>query len=130
MAVDNLKAFTDTFNGQCAHRFFFTADAECACVETASGSLQLYEWFAPVEKTAEKVKTKRQMPPEYWEVIYGNYKESLRLCFLPIDDNTQNGYWFGFESEIQKAEPVFKAKGIMERYQNTQSPQINTDKSS
>ena len=82
------------------------------------------------KKPAEKVKTKRQMPPEYWEVIYGNYKESLRLCFLPIDDNTQNGYWFGFESEIQKAEPVFKAKGIMERYQNTQSPQINTDKSS
>ena len=74
------------------------------------------------KKPAEKVKTKRQMPPEYWEVIYGNYKESLRLCFLPIDDNTQNGYWFGFESEIQKAEPVFKAKGIMERYQNTQSP--------
>lgn len=82
------------------------------------------------KKPAEKVKTKRQMPPEYWEVIYGNYKESLRLCFLPIDDNTQNGYWFGFESEIQKAEPVFKAKGIMERCQNTQSPQINTDKSS
>ena len=43
------------------------------------------------KKPAEKVKTKRQMPPEYWEVIYGNYKESLRLCFLPIDDNTQNG---------------------------------------
>lgn len=82
------------------------------------------------KKPAEKVKTKRQMPPDYWEVIYGNYKESLRLCFLPIDDNTQNGYWFGFESEIQKAEPVFKAKGIMERCQNTQSPQINTDKSS
>ena len=37
---------------------------------------------------------------------------------------------FGFESEIQKAEPVFKAKEIMERCQNTQSPQINTDKSS
>ena len=52
MTVDNLKAFTDTFNGQCAHRFFFTADAECACVETASGSLQLYEWFAPIEETA------------------------------------------------------------------------------
>ena len=82
------------------------------------------------KKPAEKVKTKRQMPPEYWEVIYGNYKESLRLCFLPIDDNTQTGYWFGFESEIQKAEPVFKAKGIMERSQNTQSPQINTNKSS
>ena len=36
------------------------------------------------KKPAEKVKTKRQMPPEYWEVIYGNYKESLRLCFLPL----------------------------------------------
>lgn len=31
---------------------FFTADAECACVETASGSLQLYEWFAPIKETA------------------------------------------------------------------------------
>lgn len=60
---------------------------------------------------AEKVKTKRQLPPENWEIIYGEYKESLRLCFLPTDEKTEDGYWFGFESEIQKAEPVFKAKG-------------------
>lgn len=61
---------------------------------------------------AEKVKTKRQQPPQKWEIIYGEYKEGLRLCFLPIDAETQEGYWFGFESEIQKSEPVFKAKGV------------------
>lgn len=61
---------------------------------------------------AEKVRTKRQIPPASWEVVYGKYKESLRLCFLPTDDSTEHGYWFGFESEIQKAEPVFKAQVI------------------
>lgn len=59
---------------------------------------------------AEKIKTKHQVPPERWDVIYGEYKESLRLCFLPVDQENRHGYWFGFESEIQKAEPVFKAK--------------------
>lgn len=59
---------------------------------------------------AEKIKTKHQIPPERWDVIYGEYKESLRLCFLPVDQENRHGYWFGFESEIQKAEPVFKAK--------------------
>lgn len=58
---------------------------------------------------AEHVRTKHQVPPEQWEVIYGTYKESLRLCFLPIGEETGEGYWFGFESEIQKATPVFKA---------------------
>ena len=57
---------------------------------------------------AEKVTTKRQVPPESWEVIYGSYREKLRLCFLPVDEDG-HGYWFGFESEIQKIEPVFKA---------------------
>lgn len=61
---------------------------------------------------AEKVKTKRQIPPEKWEVIYGNYKDSLRLCFLPLEENATCGYWFGFESEIQKTAPVFKAKTV------------------
>ena len=62
------------------------------------------------KKPAEKVRTKRQTPPEQWNVIYGAYKQSLRLCFLPMDEEKQAGYWFGFESEIQKAEPVFKAE--------------------
>ena len=57
---------------------------------------------------AEKVRTKRQVTPESWEVIYGSYREKLRLCFLPVDEDG-HGYWFGFESEIQKIEPVFKA---------------------
>ena len=59
---------------------------------------------------AEKVWTKRQIPPATWNIIYGEYKESLRLCFLPADEKGEHGYWFGFESEIQKATPVFKAR--------------------
>ncbi|MDO4164262.1 MAG: DUF4080 domain-containing protein [Bacteroides sp.] len=60
---------------------------------------------------AEKVKTKRQTPPEDWKVIYGAYKESLRLCFLPANETAGEGYWYGFESEIQQPMPVFKAIG-------------------
>lgn len=59
---------------------------------------------------AEKVWTKQQIPPATWNIIYGEYKESLRLCFLPADEKGEHGYWFGFESEIQKASPVFKAR--------------------
>lgn len=59
---------------------------------------------------AEKVWTKRQIPPATWNIIYGEYKESLRLCFLPADEKGEHGYWLGFESEIQKASPVFKAR--------------------
>lgn len=62
------------------------------------------------KQPAERVKTKRQQLPAGPEVIYGEYKESLRLCFLPVDEAEEHGYWFGFESEIQKAEPVFKAR--------------------
>lgn len=61
---------------------------------------------------AEKVKTKHQVPPENWNVIYGEYNNSLRLCFLPTDEEAENGYWFGFESEIQKAKPSFKASKL------------------
>ena len=67
--------------------------------------------YMSLKKTpAEKVKTKHQIPPEKWEVIYGEYKSNLRLCFLPLDENTKCGYWFGFETEIQRTFPVFKAK--------------------
>lgn len=60
---------------------------------------------------AEKVRTKRQLPPESWEVVYGAYRENLRLCFLPVDEEG-HGFWFGFESEIQKIQPVFKARKL------------------
>ena len=59
---------------------------------------------------AERVKTKHQTPPENWEPIQGHYKNSLKLCFLPTDSEGIHGYWFGFETEIQKSTPVFKAK--------------------
>lgn len=62
---------------------------------------------------AERVKTKRQAPPETWQVVYGAYKESLRLCFLPEEEETGKGVWFGFESEIQKPEPVFRAECLL-----------------
>ena len=59
---------------------------------------------------AEKVRTKRQIPPATWQIIQGTYHEKLRLCFLPTAEDEGHGYWFGFESEIQKAAPVFKAR--------------------
>lgn len=64
------------------------------------------------KQPAETVRTKRQIPPTQWDIVYGTYKESLRLCFLPCDKYSGEGYWFGFESNIQKPEPVFKAKGF------------------
>lgn len=58
---------------------------------------------------AERVRTKRQIPPTDWKVIYGQYKPTLRLCFLPVDETLEHGHWFGFESEIQMSKPVFRA---------------------
>ena len=58
---------------------------------------------------AERVRTKRQTPPEHWNIIQGEFNETLRLCFLPINEDETSGYWFGYESEIQNPIPVFKA---------------------
>lgn len=84
----------------------------CPAYQTAATIAWIEAGMSLKKAPAEKVKTKRQQPPQQWEIIYGEYKESLRLCFLPVDAETQDGYWFGFESEIQKPEPVFKAKGV------------------
>ena len=62
------------------------------------------------KQPAERVRTKRQQPPAHWKVCYGNYREVLRLCFLPTNEECTEGYWFGFETELQKSAPVFKAK--------------------
>ena len=62
------------------------------------------------KQPAERVKTKHQTPPEHWKVLQGNYHERLKLCFLPTDTDCIHGYWFGFETEVQKTTPVFKAK--------------------
>lgn len=62
------------------------------------------------KQPAERVKTKHQVPPEYWEVIQGSYHEKLKLCFLPTDSENIHGFWFGLETETQRITPVFKAK--------------------
>ena len=67
------------------------------------------------KEPAEKVRSKHVCPPEEWEVIYGNYHEELRLCFLPTNEENNEGYWFGFETKIQHITPVFKAKGIFQQ---------------
>lgn len=61
---------------------------------------------------AERVITKRQVPPEHWHVLNGEYKTTLRLCFLPTDETVTKGYWFGYESEVQMMKPVFKAQSV------------------
>lgn len=61
------------------------------------------------KQPAENVKTKHQTAPPKWKIIYGEYRDDLRLCFLPTDKITGQGYWFGFTTEIQKIHPVFKA---------------------
>ena len=48
--VNQSDAGADGLDGQCAHRFLSSAHAERAGIETASGSLQLYERFGPVEE--------------------------------------------------------------------------------
>ena len=64
------------------------------------------------KQPAERVKTKHQTPPAHWEVLQGQYKENLRLCFLPTDEEGLQGYWFGFETETQQLTPIFKAKSL------------------
>ena len=58
---------------------------------------------------AEKVKTKHQIPPEKWEVIYGEYKSNLRLCFLPLD----------LKQKYREHSPYSKLKQIYNKYHFT-----------
>ncbi len=62
------------------------------------------------KEPAEQVQTKRLAPPARWQVTQGVYRSDLRLCFLPLGNPEEgHGWWYGFESQIQKAGPVFKA---------------------
>ena len=60
------------------------------------------------KRPAEGVRTKHVQPSEEWTVLQGEYADSLRLCFLPIDDEG-HGYWFGYDSTSQCPAPIFKA---------------------
>lgn len=77
----------------------YTTDATIAWIE-AGMSLK--------KRPAEGVRTKHVQPSEGWTVIYGEYADSLRLCFLPIDD-CGHGYWFGYDTTTQCPTPIFKA---------------------
>lgn len=59
------------------------------------------------KEPAKDVKTKHLTPPEHWEVVYGQYHNEMRLCYLPI--NQEKGYWYGYDREKQQDKPVFKA---------------------
>lgn len=57
---------------------------------------------------AERVQRGHLQPPHDWEVIYGDYVETLRLCYLPAGEDGE-GIWFGHDSTAQRPKPVFKA---------------------
>lgn len=83
----------------------------CPSLQTEAGVAWIEAGMSLKKVPAERVRTKRVAPPERWEVMEGTYNSSLRLCFLPVDEAGEHGYWFGFESEIQQVKPVFKARG-------------------
>ena len=60
------------------------------------------------KRPAEGVRTKHVQPSTAWTILRGEYAETLRLCFLPTDDEG-HGYWFGYDSTAQCPVPIFKA---------------------
>ena len=102
-----------------SHLFFLMKDEQIAGMLTVGiyhsptgGKAWIEAGMSLKKQPAERVKTKHQTPPEHWKVLCGEYKENLKLCFLPTDDEVTQGYWFGFETETQKITPVFKAKSL------------------
>ena len=83
----------------CEHYPHYAIDATVAWIE-AGMSLK--------KRPAEGVRTKHVQPIEAWTVVYGEYRDSLRLCHLPVGDEG-GGYWFGYDSTTQCVVPVFKA---------------------
>ena len=62
------------------------------------------------KRPAEGVRTRHVQPSDAWTILRGEYRDTLRLCFLPTDDQG-HGYWFGYDTTTQCPTPVFKAKG-------------------
>lgn len=60
------------------------------------------------KRPAEGVRTKHVQPPGKWNVIYGEYNDDLRLCFLPTVEG--GGYWFGYDTTTQCPTPIFRAE--------------------
>lgn len=66
------------------------------------------------KEPAEHVKTGKNMPPQCWQqIIYGQYNNHVRLCFLPENNaKGETGLWFGFDTDTQNIYPVFKARSL------------------
>ena len=79
----------------------YETEAELAWIE-AGMSLK--------KQPAVRIRTKHVTPPEQWNVIYGQYRESMKLCLLPGREEQATNYWFGFDTETQDAHPVFRAE--------------------
>lgn len=86
----------------CSHYPAYAVEATVAWIE-AGMSLR--------KRPAEQVQRGHLQPPAHWQVLYGEYSETLRLCFLPLG-NEQGGYWFGYDSTSQCPAPIFKAVGV------------------
>ena len=83
----------------CEHYPHYATDAAVAWIE-AGMSLK--------KRPAEGVRTKHVQPPAGWTIVYGEYADNLRLCFLPVGGE-ECGYWFGYDTTSQCSKPVFKA---------------------
>lgn len=83
----------------CGHYPMFVVEATVAWIE-AGMSLR--------KRPAERVQRGHLQPPADWQVVYGAYDESLRLCYLPTGVGGE-GYWFGYDSTSQRPAPIFKA---------------------
>lgn len=83
----------------CEHYPHYATEATIAWIE-AGMSLK--------KRPAEGVRTKHVQPVDSWTIVYGEYSERLRLCYLPVGGEGC-GYWFGYDSTTQCTVPVFKA---------------------
>lgn len=61
------------------------------------------------KKPAEHVVRGHLHPPTDWQIEYGQYADTLRLCLLPIGNSGQT-LWFGYDSTSQRPKPIFKAR--------------------
>lgn len=61
------------------------------------------------KQPAEHVLRGHLHPPADWQVEYGQYADTLRLCLLPIA-HTGQALWFGYDSTSQRPKPIFKAR--------------------
>ena len=62
------------------------------------------------KRPAEGLRPKNVQPAEIWMVVYGQYTDNMRLCFLPVDE-AGHGYWFGYDTTSQCPAPIFRAEG-------------------